>query len=141
MTAFFAALKQGPKERGLPPIDGSITPTQLQEMFKRAKEKTSSDPRTLNYTLWKCLVKSNFMANFISTLLSLPFTFGFINNHWTHMTDFMLEKKPGVRQIHTLRIIGKVAAEFNTCLKFFIGCQAMHNFECTSPCAPEPLVH
>jgi hypothetical protein len=49
------------------------------------------------------------------------------------MSDFMLEKKPGIRQIHTLRIIGKVAAEFNTCLKFFIGHQAMHNFEASSP--------
>lgn len=46
----------------------------------------------------------------------------------------MLEKKPGQRQIHTLRIIGKVAAEFNTCLKFFIGQQAMYNFEDSNPC-------
>ena len=45
------------------------------------------------------------------------------------MTDFMLEKKPGVRQIHTLRIIGKVAAEFNTCLKFLIGKKARDNYE------------
>lgn len=46
----------------------------------------------------------------------------------------MLEKKPGQREIHTLCIIGKVAAEFNTCLKFFIGKQAMHNFEDSHPC-------
>ena len=50
------------------------------------------------------------------------------------MTDFMLKKKPGVRQIHTLRIIGKVAAEFKTCLKFFIGHKAMQNFEATDAC-------
>jgi hypothetical protein len=50
------------------------------------------------------------------------------------MSDYMLEKKPGQREIHTLCIIGKVAAEFNTCLKFFIGKQAMHNFEDSHPC-------
>ena len=50
------------------------------------------------------------------------------------MTDFMIEKKPGVRQIHTLRIIGKVAAEFNTCLKFLLGKQARDNFERAEPC-------
>jgi hypothetical protein len=50
------------------------------------------------------------------------------------MTDYMLEKKPGIRQIHTLCIIGKVAAEFNTCLKFFIGKKARDNFEQASPC-------
>ena len=49
------------------------------------------------------------------------------------MTDFILEKKPGVRQIHTLRIIGKVAAEFNTCLKFLISKGAMNNFEQSLP--------
>ena len=53
----------------------------------------------------------------MSILLSLPFTYGFVNTHWTHMTDFML-KKMGVQNIHILLIIGKVAAEFNTCLKF-----------------------
>ena len=50
------------------------------------------------------------------------------------MTDFMLEKKPGVRQIHTLRIIVKVVTEFNTCLKFLIGKQARDNFERADPC-------
>lgn len=50
------------------------------------------------------------------------------------MTDFMLEKNPGVLQIHTLRIIGKVSAEFNTCLNFFIGKQAWDNFENSETC-------
>ena len=50
------------------------------------------------------------------------------------MMDYMLEKKPGIRQIHTLRIIGKVAAKFNTCLKFFIGKKARDNFEATDAC-------
>ncbi len=66
--------------------------------------------------------------------LPLPFVYGFPNEHWTHMTDFMLEKKPGMRQIHTLRIIGKVAAEFNTCLKFLIGKKARDNFERSETC-------
>ena len=134
MTAFFSALRQGPTERGLPHVTGGITPNELQEMFKRSKEKTSSDPRTLNYTIWKCMAKDDRMAEIMSTLFSIPFQYGFPNMHWTHMTDFMLEKKPGVRQIHTLRIIGKVAAEFNTCLKFFIGHKAMKNFEATDTC-------
>lgn len=50
------------------------------------------------------------------------------------MTDFMLEKKAGLRQIHTLRIIGKMPAEFNTCLKLIIGKQARDNFESATPC-------
>jgi hypothetical protein len=46
--------------------------------------------------------------------------YGFINKYWTHISDFMLEKKLGERHIHQLRIIGKVSAEFNTCLKFLL---------------------
>lgn len=134
LTQFFAALKQTTQEKALRPILGTITSNQFQQMFRRAREKTSSDTRTLNYSLWKCIARSDFISSFAAVLLSLPFTYGFVNTHWTHMSDFMLEKKPGVRHIHTLRIIGKVAAEFNTCLKFFIGHQAMHNFEASNPC-------
>ena len=103
-------------------------------MFRVSREKTSSNPRTLNYSLWKCIATSNTISSFAAILLSLPFMYGFVNSHWTHMTDFMIEKKPGVRHIHQLRIIGKVAAEFNTCLKFLIGHKAMHNFEDSDPC-------
>ena len=134
MTALFRALERTEQERELRPILGSITSTEFQQMFKIARERTSSDSRTLNYTLWKCLARSDKISGFACVLLSLPFVYGFPNPHWTHMTDFMLEKKPGVRQIHTLRIIGKVAAEFNTCLKFLIGKQARDNFESSDPC-------
>lgn len=134
MRAFFAALKRTETDKSLTPVLGTITSTDFQEMFKRAKEKTSSDSRTPNYTIWKCLAKSDKIAGFASVLLSLPFVYGFPNAHWTHMTDFMLEKKPGMRQIHMLRIIGKLAAEFNTCLKLIIGRRARDNFEKSEAC-------
>ena len=134
IATFFSMITRTPTERDLPPVLGTITSADFQSMFRNAKERTSSDPRTLNYTIWKCLSRSDRVSSFACILLSLPFTYGFVNTHWTHMTDFMLEKKPGVRQIHTLRIIGKVAAEFNTCLKFLIGKQARNNFERANPC-------
>lgn len=134
LTAFFQAIKRTDKERSLPPVVGIITSADFQQMFKVAKERTSSDPRTPNYSIWKCLAKSDRISGFASVLLSLPFIYGFPNQHWTHMTDFMLEKKPGVRQIHMLRIIGKLAAEFNTCLKLIISKQARDNFENSETC-------
>jgi hypothetical protein len=108
MAAFFEAMKQTGTEKELPMVAGTITSTEFQEMFKMAREKTSSDARTPNYTLWKCLARSDKIAGFASVLLSLPFVYGFVNTHWAHMTDFMLEKKAGVQHIHTLRIIGKM---------------------------------
>ena len=141
MGAFFAALKRTPTKCDLPPILGTITSLEFQEMFCRACERTSSDSHTLNYTLQKCLAKNDAITGFASVLLSLPFVYGFVNPFWTHMTDFMLEKNPGLRQIHTLRIIGKVPAEFNTCLKFFIGKQAWDNFEAAKPCDQQHGFH
>ncbi len=121
MSAFFLALKRSPSELKLPLVLGTITSAELQHMFAHTKERGLSDPRTLNYSLWKCLTRCDCISQFLSILLSLPFTYGFVNTYWSHMTDYMLEKKPCVRQICTLHIIGKVAAEFKTCLKFFIG--------------------
>jgi hypothetical protein len=132
MTAFFSSLQKDPHST-LPLIDGALTAGDIQSMFKRAKERTSSDSSTLNYTIWKCLATDDVIAGILSILFSLPFLYGFVNRHWTFMTDFMLEKKPGVRHIHSLRIIGKVAAEFNTILKFLIGKKAMNNYENSSP--------
>jgi hypothetical protein len=131
---FLHTLKRPNSSSVLPPVLGTITSSDFQKMFHCARERTSSDSRTLNYSLWKCLAQSDKISGFVAILLSLPFTYGFVNEHWTHMTDFMLEKKPGVRHIHLLRIIGKVAAEFNTCLKLFIGKKARDNFEASDPC-------
>ncbi|KAL9183056.1 hypothetical protein ACHAXT_004843 [Thalassiosira profunda] len=57
------------------------------------------------------------LAKFQSLLISLPFVYGFSNRYWEEMTDYMLEKKPGDRRIHRMRIIGMVCPEFNTALK------------------------
>ena len=40
MAEFFSALRKGQKEQGLPCISGRISPSELQEMFKRSKADT-----------------------------------------------------------------------------------------------------
>jgi len=45
----------------------------------------------------------------------------------------MLEKKPGVQNIHMLWIIGLVCPEFNTALSYFIGHLGQQNFKKTHP--------
>ena len=137
VVAFLTALRRTDKERECPPILGAISSTEFQAMFKVKKERTSSDTRTLNYTLWKCLAHSNYLSSIMSIMISLPFTYGFVNTCWSKMTDFMIEKKPGLRQIHRLRIIGKVAAEFNTALSYLIGKQTSANYESCDPCGEQ----
>ena len=59
------------------------------------------------------------MALYLVVMMRLPFMHGFKNDRWALCLDVMLEKKPGVRRIHQLRIIGLVEADFNTALKFY----------------------
>ena len=134
MKAFFEAIKMTGAERDQPPVLGSVNTAQFQHMLKIADESTSSDPKGLNYTLWEAMAKSNHISSFLCILVSLPFIYGFVNPHWSNLTDVILEKKPGVRQIHVLRIIGLVSPEFNTMLRYLIGHLAQQNFANTNLC-------
>jgi hypothetical protein len=51
LSAFFSSLALTPLERGLTPVLGTISSADFQTMFHLSKERTSSDPRMLNYTL------------------------------------------------------------------------------------------
>ena len=106
------------KERAMEPTVGSIPPQALQKAFQMAKEKTASHG-DLHYTVWKAMVADDKFAAWISVMISIPFVFGFAPERWRSMTDVMLEKKKGNRQINQLRIIGLLEADFNTALKYF----------------------
>ena len=118
LAKWLEQLKRSEKEKEMAPTVGSIPREALQEAFKAAKERTSSNG-DLHYTVWKAMVADDDFAEWLSIMISIPFIFGFAPNRWKTMTDVMLEKKKGVRQIHQLRIIGLLEADFNTALKYF----------------------
>jgi hypothetical protein len=62
-------------------------------------------------------------------MISLPFMYGFVCNWWRKIIDCMLEKKPGVRKIHIMRIICLFEADFNTLLKWMFNQHIMPNAE------------
>jgi len=74
----------------------------------------------------------NDIANCMAVMMHLPFMHGFPNNIWAKCLDVMLKKKSGDGQIHQLRIIGLVEADFNTALKIFFAKQIISNSERTS---------
>ena len=129
VVAWITAVKQTDRERDLPPITGYISPRDFQEAFAKVSEHTSSSPSGINYTIWKCLARDEDLAGWLSTMMSLPFQHGFVNDRWTHSIDVMLEKKPGNRKIHMLRIIGLLEADFNTALKIIFAKKMMANAE------------
>ena len=129
IVAWINAVKQTERERKLPPITGYISAWEFQEAFAKVSERTSSSPSGINYTIWKCLARDEELAGWLSIMMSLPFQHGFVNERWTHSIDVMLEKKPGNRKIHMLRIIGLLEADFNTALKILFAKKMMTNAE------------
>ena len=119
MAGWIKAVKQTDKEKATPKVVGVMTKEQFQYAFKIANEKTSSSPSGVHYTMWKAMAASDYCAEFLCIMISLPFVYGFPNDRWLREIDVMLEKKKGVRKIHLLRIIGLLEADFNTALKFF----------------------
>ena len=129
MSAWLGAIMQTETEKSLPTIEGRITTEEFQQAFKSAKEKTSSSPSGLHYTIWKCIATDLKLSETFATMMSLPFMYGFVNKRWTKSTDVMLEKKKDTRQIHQLRIIGLLEADFNTALKLIFSKKMMKNAE------------
>ncbi|EED89738.1 predicted protein [Thalassiosira pseudonana CCMP1335] len=137
MAAWFKAVAQTDAERHQPPVVGSISTDEYQEMFKAAKERVSSSSSGLHYTLWKAMATDPAMAKFLSIMISLPFIYGFACDRWTNAIDVMLMKKKNNCKIHMLRIIGLLEADLNTALKFFFAKRMMWNAEATGEVSNE----
>eukprot|EP00956_Cyclotella_meneghiniana_P036769 scaffold130371_cov40-Cyclotella_meneghiniana.AAC.1 len=128
MKLFLQSLQQTPTEREMQ-IPGRMPREAFQEVMKIQNENTLSSPSALHYTLWKAIAEVNDLAEINSLWLSLQFMYGFICNRHKREIDCMLEKKPGVRQIHILRIIGLMEACWNAYLKWAYNKHVMPNAE------------
>ena len=79
--------------------------------------------------IWKCIARDESLAELFAIMMSLQFKYEFVNERWCKATDLMLKKKPGVRKIHQLRIIGLLEDDFNTALKLIFARKMMRNSE------------
>ena len=61
----------------------------------------------------------DYLAEFQPVMLGLPFIKGFVCNCWFKGIDVMIEKKKGVRRIHTLLLVDLLEANLNSALNHF----------------------
>ena len=54
----------------------------FQKSFKIANEKTSSLPAGMHYTIWKVMAASDYHAEFLCIMISLPIVYGFAKSRW-----------------------------------------------------------
>ena len=71
------------------------------------------------------------MAQYCQVTMRLLFMHGFKNDQWAKCINVMNKKKPGVKKIHLLRIIGLVEADFNTALELYLAKHHISNLEKT----------
>ncbi|KAL7534080.1 hypothetical protein ACHAWF_011768 [Thalassiosira exigua] len=124
--------RRSDKDKECYPITGMIHVNKFQAAFRSVNEKTSSSPSGIHYTFWKSMASDCSIASYLVIMMRMPFMYGFINERWATSLYVMLEKKPGVRRIHQLRIIGLVEADFNTALKLYFSRHLVANTETTS---------
>ncbi|KAL3798245.1 hypothetical protein ACHAWO_013476 [Cyclotella atomus] len=125
---FIAGLAKNTEEKGLS-MPRQMSTKDFQAAMKVTHEDTSSSASGLHYTLWKTIAEDDDLSTIHAVMISLPFMYGFVCNRWKKIIDCMLEKKPGVRKIHIMRIICLFEADFNTLLKWMFNKHIMPNAE------------
>jgi hypothetical protein len=81
--------------------------------WKRVKERTSAGPSGITIPHMKAHGRSFLLSNIDTIMSNLPYVHGFSPSRWRKGLDVMLEKKPGIRKINTLRAILLYEADFN----------------------------
>jgi hypothetical protein len=90
-----------------------LSPEQHKLGWKRVKEKTAAGPSGITIPHMKANGTSPYLTEIDCIMANLPYRFGFSPKQWRQALDVMIEKKPGVRQLSTLRAILLFEADFN----------------------------
>jgi hypothetical protein len=90
-----------------------LTPEQYAAGWKRVRERTSAGMSGITIPHMKAHGSSSFLSLIDSIMANLPYRFGFSPARWQRGLDVMIEKKPGVRLLSSLRAILLYEADFN----------------------------
>jgi hypothetical protein len=105
----------------IPFLKQEITTSELRPLsmdeyiagWKRVREKTSAGPSGITIPHFKAHGRSKYLSEIDTIMANLPYIYGFSPQRWKKGLDVMLEKKPGVRQVSSLRAILLYEADFN----------------------------
>jgi len=106
-----------------------ITPEQFKALYKIIDERTSSSPSGRHVGHYKVAAHSALLSTIHSSMMSIPYKIGFSPRRWQQIIDVMLEKKPGDRRIHRLRIVALQESDFNQSNRLLLGRPLLHKLE------------
>jgi hypothetical protein len=96
-----------------PFVTSHVTTEDHIQGWQKQKESVSANPDGLSFSHYKAGITEDLIAQFDTTLRSLPHQYGFTPEAWLPMTDVEILKKAGVYDVKKMRIILLMNAEFN----------------------------
>ena len=110
-------------------LDPQITADDFKTLMQKTRESTSSSPSKVHVGHYIVASFTPALCELFSTMISIPFSFGFSPKRWRKSIHVMLPKIPGKPLINKLRIIQLIEADLNAYLKIKVGKQLMHHVE------------
>ena len=111
------------------PISPIIKAEQFRRLYNSMDERTSSSPSGRHLGHYKVAAQVELLTNLHSMMMSIPYMVGFSPRRWRQVIDVMLEKKPGERKIHRLRIVALQESDFNQSNRLLFGRPLQHALE------------
>ena len=82
------------------------------------KAGTSSNPIGPDYAMYKCTTQDEILTTFETVLLNIPYQTGYSPSRWKNALDILLRKESNSLDLHNLRTIGLLEADFNFFCKY-----------------------
>ena len=87
IQAWLSAIQQTAMNTTLPMIDGAVSVADFQQAFNAVKERMSSSPSSIHYSTWKVVAHADYLVEWLSIMMNLPFMHGFVNERWEVTID------------------------------------------------------
>jgi hypothetical protein len=110
---FLRAIRLPLAYRDEPTLPTAITKEQHQDLWKKQKENTASEPSRLGFHHFKAGAMDDKIAEWDAMARSLPRGRQFSPEAWQVITDFQILKKIGVFDVAKMRTIQLMDADFN----------------------------
>jgi ribonuclease HI len=110
---FLRAIRLPLAYRDEPTLPTAITKEQHQDLWKKQKENTASEPSRLGFHHFKAGAVDDKIAEWDAMARSLPRERQFSPEAWQVITDFQILKKIGVFDVAKMRTIQLMDADFN----------------------------
>ena len=85
----------------------------FRSLYNKLDERTSSSPSGRHLGHYKVAARSEHLSILHTNMMSIPYMVGISPQRWRQIIDVMLEKKPGERKLHRLRIVALQETDFN----------------------------